>query len=71
VIECTRCGGVNPDGARFCNGCGQPLAAAPEAVSEREIVEQMDTVLAELEGLDASSGRARQWRAPRPAIGSS
>lgn len=26
---CQRCGAHNPDTAQFCNGCGQPLTAAP------------------------------------------
>ncbi len=37
VIECVQCGQENPDGARFCNSCGAPLAAdaAPRARCER------------------------------------
>lgn len=30
AITCPRCGGSNPAGSRFCNGCGLPLAAAQE-----------------------------------------
>jgi class 3 adenylate cyclase/tetratricopeptide (TPR) repeat protein len=31
VVVCSACGAQNPDGARFCNSCGAPLAApAPE-----------------------------------------
>lgn len=41
--ECSRCGHVNPDGSRYCNRCGEPLATAspslppetPEASGER------------------------------------
>src|SRR5579871_2083513 len=28
MIACSSCGHENPPGARFCNGCGAPLAAA-------------------------------------------
>ncbi|MEP6642373.1 MAG: zinc-ribbon domain-containing protein, partial [Gaiellales bacterium] len=31
---CTQCGRDNPDGARFCNSCGAPLAAAAEPARE-------------------------------------
>jgi class 3 adenylate cyclase len=34
VITCTQCGQENPAGARFCNGCGAPLAADPAPARE-------------------------------------
>ena len=39
MITCPNCGQENPDGARFCLACGQPLeAAAKGARDERRIV---------------------------------
>jgi ribosomal protein L40E len=40
VLICERCDNQNPDGAKFCNGCGAPLAeiAAPSALEERKVV---------------------------------
>jgi hypothetical protein len=29
VIACPRCGQQNPDGFRFCGGCGAALGPAP------------------------------------------
>ena len=34
-MTCSRCGHENPRGARFCNGCGARLEAAPAAVAPR------------------------------------
>jgi class 3 adenylate cyclase/tetratricopeptide (TPR) repeat protein len=34
VTTCTQCGRENPDGARFCNSCGAPLALAAEPARE-------------------------------------
>jgi class 3 adenylate cyclase/tetratricopeptide (TPR) repeat protein len=34
MATCTQCASENPDGARFCNSCGAPLAAAAEAARE-------------------------------------
>ena len=34
---CVRCGAENPDGAKFCNACGAPLAEAPRT-EERRVV---------------------------------
>ena len=31
AIACARCGTQNPDGNKFCQACGSPLAAAPQA----------------------------------------
>src|SRR3954452_2549738 len=30
-VTCSACGGVNREGARFCDNCGAPLAASPPA----------------------------------------
>lgn len=30
AVTCPRCGGTNPAGSRFCNGCGLPLTANQE-----------------------------------------
>ncbi|MDP9270331.1 MAG: AAA family ATPase [Chloroflexota bacterium] len=38
MIRCATCGQENPEGARFCNGCGSPLAAAPSAGEVRKTV---------------------------------
>ena len=51
MTRCPACGRENPAGSRFCNACGQPVAAAtPDAREERRIV----TILfADLEGFTA------------------
>src|SRR5262245_4032106 len=33
---CQNCKAANPDGARFCSNCGQPLAASPARAPEGE-----------------------------------
>jgi class 3 adenylate cyclase len=38
VSVCPNCGRENPADARFCNGCGSPLAETPPLVEERKIV---------------------------------
>jgi class 3 adenylate cyclase len=38
VIACPRCARENPDDARFCNGCGAPLAAEQRVREERKVV---------------------------------
>ncbi len=38
VSICPRCGQQNPDGAKFCNACGAPLAPAARAGEERRLV---------------------------------
>jgi class 3 adenylate cyclase len=38
MIRCATCGRENPEGARFCNGCGSPLAAAPSVGEVRKTV---------------------------------
>jgi class 3 adenylate cyclase len=55
MLTCQRCGRDNPDGARFCNGCGAPLADdSASAHEERRIV----TVLfADMAGFTARAER--------------
>lgn len=31
---CPKCGTQNPDGSKFCSGCGQPLAPAAQSASQ-------------------------------------
>lgn len=31
---CPKCGTQNPDGSKFCSGCGQPLAPASQSASQ-------------------------------------
>ena len=38
VLTCARCGQENPDGAKFCNACGAPLAAPGRTGEERRVV---------------------------------
>ena len=38
MIACAECARENPDDARFCNGCGAPLAAEPRTREERKVV---------------------------------
>jgi class 3 adenylate cyclase len=53
VRICPSCGQENPDGARFCNACAQPLeAAAPAGRDERRIV---SVVFVDLVGFTARS----------------
>ena len=53
MITCPNCGQENPDGARFCLACGQPLeAAATGARDERRIV---SVVFVDLVGFTARS----------------
>jgi class 3 adenylate cyclase len=55
VIQCTSCGQENPDVARFCLACGQPLeAAAPAGRDERRIV---SVVFVDLVGFTARAER--------------
>src|SRR5213080_4849115 len=51
---CSRCGGENPDGARFCNSCAAPLAEPERAREERKTV---SILFADLVGF---TGRAEQ-----------
>ena len=38
MIACAECARENPDDARYCNGCGAPLAAEPRTREERKVV---------------------------------
>jgi class 3 adenylate cyclase len=54
MTTCSTCGHQNPDGSRFCNGCGAPLASVPAEREERRIV----TVLfADMAGFTARAER--------------
>jgi class 3 adenylate cyclase len=53
VITCPNCGQENPEGAKFCNACGQQLAGmAPAGRDERRIV---SVVFVDLVGFTARS----------------
>jgi class 3 adenylate cyclase/tetratricopeptide (TPR) repeat protein len=52
VLTCSRCGGENPEGARFCNACGAPLPAEP-----REVRKTVTVVFADLSGSTALGER--------------
>jgi class 3 adenylate cyclase len=51
VIECTECGQGNPDGARFCNECGVPLAAG--AAPAREVRKTVTVLFCDVVGSTA------------------
>jgi class 3 adenylate cyclase/tetratricopeptide (TPR) repeat protein len=55
MAVCAACGQENPEGARFCNACGAPLAAAPPAGREERKV--VTVFFADLVGF---TGRAEQ-----------
>src|SRR4051794_41963151 len=38
MVVCAACGVENPEGARFCNGCGAPLQASSAAREKRKTV---------------------------------
>jgi class 3 adenylate cyclase/tetratricopeptide (TPR) repeat protein len=38
MVTCPQCGAENPQGAKFCNGCGARLAEAPAAREQRKRV---------------------------------
>ena len=54
MTTCAACGQQNPDGARFCNACGQALAGVAPAREERKVV---TVVFADLVG---STNRAER-----------
>jgi class 3 adenylate cyclase len=47
VLVCASCGKENPEGSRFCNGCGAALPAAPAA---REIRKTVTVLFCDLTG---------------------
>src|SRR5688572_24491870 len=49
---CSNCGLDNPEGARFCNQCGNPLDAQPARGAERR---QVTVVFSDLSGFTAMS----------------
>jgi class 3 adenylate cyclase/tetratricopeptide (TPR) repeat protein len=51
---CANCEKRNPEGARFCNECGNPLDAEPERSAERR---QITVVFSDLSGFTAMSER--------------
>jgi class 3 adenylate cyclase/tetratricopeptide (TPR) repeat protein len=54
-VNCTACGHVNPDAARFCNDCGASLAGvAPAEAAERK---QVSVLFSDLTGFTALSER--------------
>jgi class 3 adenylate cyclase/tetratricopeptide (TPR) repeat protein len=55
MLECSRCGGENPDDARFCNACGAPLAAATAA--PREVRKTVTVVFSDVSGSTALGER--------------
>ena len=55
MTECPKCGGQNPEEARFCSACGAALAGAPEAREERKVV---SVLFVDLVGFTSRSDRA-------------
>ena len=56
MTTCRSCGAENPDGARFCNGCGEPLSGPVDFISnERKVV---TSLFCDLVGFTAASERA-------------
>jgi class 3 adenylate cyclase len=47
VLICPSCGIENPDGAKFCNGCGTPLGAS---VASRELRKTVTALFCDLVG---------------------
>ncbi len=50
MVVCERCGTANPDGFRFCGGCGAPL---PEAVATRQTLKVVTALFCDLVGSTA------------------
>src|SRR5687767_11943621 len=57
--RCAGCGKVNPEEARFCMGCGQPLAPAA-APARREVRRVVTVVFADMVGFTALGERLDQ-----------
>ena len=53
MVVCAHCGVENPDGFRFCGGCGSPLAAA--SVAERRERRVVSVLFADLVGFTRRS----------------
>ena len=56
MVACRTCGADNPPGARFCNGCGSPLAAPVAPVPEERKV--VTALFSDLVGFTATSESA-------------
>ena len=56
MIECVQCGQENPDGARFCNSCGAPLAA--DAATSREVRKTVTVLFCDVVGSTALAERS-------------
>ena len=56
MIECAECGQGNPDGARFCNLCGAPLAAGTAAA--REVRKTVTVLFCDVVGSTALAERS-------------
>ncbi len=52
VTACANCGFSNPEGARFCSHCGQPLEGQSTRNAERR---QITVVFSDLSGFTAMS----------------
>jgi class 3 adenylate cyclase/tetratricopeptide (TPR) repeat protein len=55
MATCPSCATENPEGAKFCNGCATPLAAAPARTEERKVV---SALFCDLIGFTATSESA-------------
>jgi class 3 adenylate cyclase len=55
VIPCSRCGKENPDGARFCNACGQALE--PTGEGQRDERRVVSVVFVDVVGFTARAER--------------
>src|SRR3954464_8401947 len=55
MVTCATCGRENPPNARFCNSCGNALAAAPE--SRREERKVVTVLFADLVGFTSRAER--------------
>ena len=49
-MDCLSCGHSNPEGSRFCNGCGTPLSAADRVAAPEHLAEKVRAGRGVLEG---------------------
>ena len=69
-MKCQRCGAEQPEGSRFCNGCGATLTSGGHAVGKQDPL--IGRVLDEryrLAAMIGSGGMATVYRATRLQIG--